>query len=358
MAWEMPDYDSYLSEANRHQQEYNYTHGGASNLLPSGLSNHGQNSSYIDDRGVGNTSSGYYNESDYDNYLHTQTNAIRQAKEQGWVPPGEETSAAPAYTPDYSYTPAYTEPAYTEPVYTEPVYTGGGGGGDTGGGGGDTGGGGGDGGGGDSLSQEQERLKQLEAARALAIKTANEALDKQGETQEAKLTGQLPTIKSNYDELRNQNDVNWYRNRIALREALANRGGLEGGAGRQEYLAAGNNRNNNLTRINLQEQEELRQIAQQIADLWSQIQTQKAANEATTLENYGDYINAGIELPEIDFSNLTSLDLSDILNNTKGTTEGAEEGTESASAAAAKAKEDDDESYYERILRLYRNGLV
>ena len=75
---------------------------------------------------------------------------------------------------------------------------------------------------------------------------------------------------------------------INQREALANRGALDSGAGRQENLMLSNNYNNNLNEINLQEAAERAKVQNQINSMWAQVRQQQAQNQTTSLNDYAN----------------------------------------------------------------------
>lgn len=129
-------------------------------------------------------------------------------------------------------------------------------------------------------------LKAAMQARTDAVNAANSALDQQGKALEGKYNTSLQQAQGDYQTLRNQNDVNYMRALYNQREALANRGALNSGAGRYENLVTGNAYNNTLNKINSQEMAERQSIQDNIANMWANIAQQKAANNNTTLDNY------------------------------------------------------------------------
>ena len=129
-------------------------------------------------------------------------------------------------------------------------------------------------------------LKAAMQARIDAVNAANSALDQQGKALEGKYNTSLKQAQSDYQTLRNQNDVNYMRALYNQREALANRGALNSGTGRYENLVTGNAYNNTLNKINSQEMAERQNIQDSIASMWANIAQQKAANNNTTLDNY------------------------------------------------------------------------
>lgn len=129
-------------------------------------------------------------------------------------------------------------------------------------------------------------LKAAQQARLDAVNAANAALDQQGKSLEEKYNNQLSSSASDYQNLRNQNDVNYMKALYNQREALANRGALNSGTGRYENLVTGNTYNKTLQNINSQEQSERQNIQNNISSMWANIAQQKASNNNTTLDNY------------------------------------------------------------------------
>jgi hypothetical protein len=75
---------------------------------------------------------------------------------------------------------------------------------------------------------------------------------------------------------------------INQREALANRGALDSGVGRQENLILSNNYNNNLNDINLQEAAERAKVMNNIQQMWATVKQQQAQNQASTINDYAN----------------------------------------------------------------------
>jgi hypothetical protein len=137
-------------------------------------------------------------------------------------------------------------------------------------------------------------LAALQAARAEAIEKANAALDEQGKVAEKRYRLQEKQINRDYDDLGNQSEVRRYKAKKSQREALANRGALDSGAGRFENTVLQNNFDNNLNKINLQRQSELDNLRLAIEDMWAKIRSQQAANETSTIGNFADAIMYGL----------------------------------------------------------------
>lgn len=129
-------------------------------------------------------------------------------------------------------------------------------------------------------------LQAQKQARIDAINAANAALDKQAESMKGRYDASLATLGQDYQKLRNQAEVNRYRAQFNQREALANRGALDSGAGRQENLALSNNFNNNMNTINVQEAQERAAIQNAINEMYANVEMQKAQNMQNGLSDY------------------------------------------------------------------------
>lgn len=138
-------------------------------------------------------------------------------------------------------------------------------------------------------------IAALQAARADAIAKANAAVDEQTSAAEGRYRNQLTDIRKDYQDLRNQSEVNRYKAIRKQREALANQGRLDGGAGRMENTVLRNNFDNNLNEINLKEASEKRQVESAINELYAQAAALKAQNEMATLTNFGDALMYGMQ---------------------------------------------------------------
>lgn len=129
-------------------------------------------------------------------------------------------------------------------------------------------------------------LQAQKQARIDAINAANSALDKQASAMRDRYNASLQTIGNDYQKLRNQAEVNRYRAQFNQREALANRGALDTGAGRQETMAMNNNYNNNLNAISLQEAQERANVQRAINEMLANVEQQKAENMTNGLSDY------------------------------------------------------------------------
>ena len=129
-------------------------------------------------------------------------------------------------------------------------------------------------------------LEAQKQARLDAINAANAALDQQAAAMKGRYDLNLKDVANDYQQLRNAAEVNRYRAQYNQREALANRGALDSGAGRQEALALQNNYNNNLNTINTQEAAERANIQQLINEMYANVEQQKADNMTNGLSDY------------------------------------------------------------------------
>jgi hypothetical protein len=138
----------------------------------------------------------------------------------------------------------------------------------------------------DNLAALAAALQAQKQARLDAINAANAALDKQAEAMRNKYATSLNAIGQDYQNLRNQAEVNRYRAQYNQREALANRGSLDSGASRQENMVMNNNYNNNLNTINLQEAQERANVQNAINEMLANVEQQKAQNMQNGLADY------------------------------------------------------------------------
>ena len=95
---------------------------------------------------------------------------------------------------------------------------------------------------------------------------------------------QLSELDDQYDALRNQSEVERYKTRAAMREALANRGQLDSGYGRQENLIMDTKYGNAINSINMQEAK----ARQDIQNMISQLLAEKEYNRNTINNEYNE----------------------------------------------------------------------
>ena len=131
----------------------------------------------------------------------------------------------------------------------------------------------------------QDYLNALQEAKRRKIEAAKSAIDAQAQAGVQRYKDQLSQVGNDYQSLRNQSEVERYKAQKSLREALANRGALESGAGRQETLTLQNNYGNAINRINTEEQKERNTIQSYINELLANADMKKAQLEA---DAYGD----------------------------------------------------------------------
>ena len=167
-------------------------------------------------------------------------------------------------------------------------------GGNTGGNGGGGGGYSGGGGGGSSdygSNSYADYLGALQAQRDALIAQANAALDEQGRLAENRYKLQKEASDQDYQDLRNQSEVNRYKARGTLRQSLADRGAMDSGIGRQAYVSLANNYDNALNKIGLQQKREDAERDQAIQEMWAQIAMQKVANQMSGLDMMGNVLS-------------------------------------------------------------------
>ena len=149
---------------------------------------------------------------------------------------------------------------------------------------------------GNNLAALAAALQAQKQARLEAINAANLALDRQAEAMRGRYANSLTALGNDYQNLRNQAEANRYRAMFNQREALANRGALDSGAGRQETLAMNTSYNDNLNKINLQEAAERANVQNAINEMYANVEQQKATNMSNGLSDYNsalqDLINA------------------------------------------------------------------
>lgn len=138
-------------------------------------------------------------------------------------------------------------------------------------------------------------LAQLEAERQKRIAAIKDSIRAQVEQTVRGYETQRPEIKENYQNLKNQSEVERFKQGKMLRESQANRGALDSGAGRQENLAMQNNYGNALNSINQAEQKDLNELNRAIEDVRSQGRMQEALAEADAAGDFSTALNAGYE---------------------------------------------------------------
>ena len=137
----------------------------------------------------------------------------------------------------------------------------------------------------------QDYLAALQAQRDELLAQANAHLDEQGRLGEQRYALQKEAADQDYQDLKNQSEVNRYKARSSLRESLANRGAMDSGVGRQAYLNLDTNYGNALNRIGLQQRREDAERNQAIQEMWNQIAMQKTANEMMGLDMMGNILS-------------------------------------------------------------------
>lgn len=153
------------------------------------------------------------------------------------------------------------------------------------------GGGSGSGYGTSTSNSYMDYLGALQAQRDALIAQANAALDEQGKLAENRYALQKEASDQDYQDLRNQSEVNRYKARGTLRQSLADRGAMDSGIGRQAYVSLANNYDNALNKIGLQQKREDAERDQAINEMWAQIAMQKIANQMSGLDMMGNIMS-------------------------------------------------------------------
>lgn len=93
---------------------------------------------------------------------------------------------------------------------------------------------------------------------------------------ERQYNANLNDITDQYQALRNQSEVERYKSQRAMREALANRGQLDSGLGRQEQLEMDTQYGNAINSLNSQEAKAKGEVRNLIAQLRAEAELEKA----------------------------------------------------------------------------------
>lgn len=154
----------------------------------------------------------------------------------------------------------------------------------------------------------QDYLNALQEAQRRKIEAAKSAIDAQAQAGVQRYKDQLSQVGDDYQSLRNQSEVERYKAQKSLREALANRGALESGAGRQETLTLQNNYGNAINRINTEEQKERNTIQSYINELLANADMKKAQLEADAFGDVETILSGiiGQLSPSYNYSSATS----------------------------------------------------
>lgn len=123
-----------------------------------------------------------------------------------------------------------------------------------------------------------------------ARKSAIDAIEARLKTQLGLYENQFGEMNDNYDSLINQAEVNYYKSKGKMREALANRGQLDSGLGRQETLNLNIARGNELSNINRQRQKAHDDYNNSIASLKAEAE----ADKATVNNQYANELRAAL----------------------------------------------------------------
>lgn len=139
-----------------------------------------------------------------------------------------------------------------------------------------------------SYDPRQGLIDYYKAQNENARKSALDAIEARLKTQLGLYENQFGAMNDNYDALINQAEVNYYKSRGRMREALSNRGQLDSGLGRQENLNLNIARGNELSNINRQRQKAKDDYNNSIASLKAEAEADKATinnQYATELRN-------------------------------------------------------------------------
>ena len=148
--------------------------------------------------------------------------------------------------------------------------------------------------GGYGVNGQDAMLAALQAqidARNAAIDAANAALDRSADVARDRYNSSRKEVARNYQDLRNQASVQNFRARRTQREALADRGALNSGAGMQENIRLASNFNNNMNRIGSQENSAYEELLNNLNQYLADIEAQKAANMASGLNDFTSTIS-------------------------------------------------------------------
>lgn len=159
---------------------------------------------------------------------------------------------------------------------------------------GNKGSGGGSGGGGSSNSTDeaygQYAYPDLSAIYQARLESQLNALKTQRDNAVKGYQSQISALRPQYQDLRNQSEVERYKAEGKLRNALADRGALDSGAGRTETLNMQTNYGNALNKINAQEQSAVDSLQRAIADVNAQYAQQEADARANMYDDLSNWL--------------------------------------------------------------------
>lgn len=124
---------------------------------------------------------------------------------------------------------------------------------------------------------QKQLMEYFKQENETARKSAIDAIDKRVNASKTLYNSQLNSLGDQYQALRNQSEVERYKTRKQLREALANRGQLDSGYGRQENLIMDTQYGNAINSINAQEQSARNDINNMILQLQAEGEADKAS---------------------------------------------------------------------------------
>lgn len=138
------------------------------------------------------------------------------------------------------------------------------------------------------MSAIMSALQAQRAAREQAVNAANAALDKQAGLARDRYNTSKQQLQADYQDLRNANSNSFFKARRAQREALADRGALDTGAGMQENIRMSANYTNGLNKINSQEATAAQNLLNNLNQILAQYDMQKANNMVAGLNGYNN----------------------------------------------------------------------
>ena len=135
-------------------------------------------------------------------------------------------------------------------------------------------------------------LEAQRQAREQAVNAANAALEKQRGVAQSRYDASVAQLANDIQDLRNRASVQNFKAKRSLRESQADRGAFNSGLGMQENLGLNSRYTNNLNRIDTEERNSKTNMWNNLQNIFSQIDMQKAQNLASTINNYTDQVSS------------------------------------------------------------------
>lgn len=135
-------------------------------------------------------------------------------------------------------------------------------------------------------------LEAQRQAREQAVNAANAALEKQRGVAQSRYDASIAQLANDIQDLRNRASVQNFKAKRSLRESQADRGAFNSGLGMQENLGLNSRYTNNMNRIDTEERNSKTNMWNNLQNIFSQIDMQKAQNLASTLNNYTDQVSS------------------------------------------------------------------